>query len=106
MILAEMIYKTVIDFPADEKFGLSSQLKRCSVSIASNISEGAGRSSNNQFRHFLEFAMGSCNELQTQIELAKRLGFCSEERSNLVLDEAIQVYKMIFGFYNSLSLDK
>lgn len=61
--LAEMIYKITADFPKEEKYGLTSQLRRCCVSIPSNISEGAGRATIRQFKYFLEISMGCCNEL-------------------------------------------
>ena len=102
MTLAELVYKTTSTFPADEKFGLTSQLRRCAVSVASNISEGAGRGSNPQFKHFLEYSMGSCNEIQTQMELASRFGYDDEEKAEEVIEEALQVFKMILGFYNTL----
>ena len=61
------IYQVTDGFPNDEKYGLTSQLRRCVVSIPSNISEGAGRATNNQFRYFLEMAMGSCNEAKLSL---------------------------------------
>ncbi len=67
------VYKITKEFPAEEKYGLISQQRRSAVSIPSNISEGAGRGTNPQFKHFLEISMGSCNELITQIELSNRL---------------------------------
>ena len=63
MDLAVNVYKIVETFPKEEKYGLSAQIKRSAVSIPSNISEGAGRGSNKQFKYFLEVAMGSNNEL-------------------------------------------
>jgi four helix bundle protein len=105
MSLVEEIYKHTIHFPVDERFGLISQVKRSAVSIPSNISEGAGRATNKQFRYFLEVAMGSCNELQTQVELAKRLKYIDSIVADKLLDEAHQVYKMILSFYNSLADD-
>jgi four helix bundle protein len=105
MVLAEEVYKVVSAFPKEEKYGLTSQLRSCSVSVPSNISEGAGRSSNKQFRHFLEFSMGSCNEIQTQMELCKRFNYINQESGDKIIDEALQVYKMILSFYNSLSND-
>jgi len=100
--LAEMVYKTTYVFPAEEKYGLISQLRRCSVSVPSNISEGAGRGTNKQFRYFLEISMGSCNELQTQLELSFRFSFISKEVLDKLNDEILQIYKMILVFYNSL----
>ncbi len=96
------VYEITKDFPAEERYGIISQQRRSAVSIPSNISEGAGRGSNPQFKHFLEMSMGSCNELITQIELSNKLKFISEEQKNKLIDEATQIYKMILGFYNSL----
>ena len=61
------VYKATLNFPGDEKFGLTSQIRRCAVSIPSNIAEGAGRNTNGEFRQFLGIANGSCYELQTQL---------------------------------------
>jgi len=102
MDLAEIVYRLTDGFPKEEKFGLSSQLKRCVVSIPSNISEGAGRGTNKQFKHFLEMSMGSRNEVQTQIELSYRFGYINKEVLDKIADEALQIYKMILSFYNSL----
>ena len=100
--LAELIYKITSDFPLQEKFGLVSQLRRCCVSVPSNISEGAGRATNKQFKYFLEISMGSCNEIQTQLELSFRFNFISKEVLDKLNDEVLQIYKMILVFYNSL----
>jgi four helix bundle protein len=102
MNLAEDIYKITAGFPKDELYGLCIQLKKCAVSVPSNISEGAGRASNPQFRHFLEYSMGSCNEIQTQVELAIRFNYINKEAGEKIIDEAGQVYRMILAFYNSL----
>lgn len=102
MDLAESIYKITATFPKEERYGLVSQLNRCAVSVPSNISEGAGRATNKQFKHFLEYSMGSCNELQTQIELAKRFKYLTKDSLDKINDEALQVYKMILAFYNTL----
>ncbi len=102
MDFAVEIYKVVLTFPSEEKFGLISQLKRCAISIPSNISEGSGRSSNPQFKYFLEISMGSCNEAITQLELAGRLKFIDDVKRIRLVDEALQIYKMILGFYNGL----
>jgi four helix bundle protein len=96
------IYEVSADFPKEERYGLTSQLRSCAVSIPSNISEGAGRSTNKQFKRFLEFSMGSANEAQTQIELASRVKYLQKEIADSLVDEALQIYKMILSFYNSL----
>ncbi len=100
MDLAEVIYKIVAKFPVEEKYGLSSQLRRCCVSVPSNISEGFGRASVPQLKTFLEYSMGSCNEIQTQIELAYRFKYITIEERDFIFDEASQLYKMILSFYS------
>jgi four helix bundle protein len=105
MDMAERTYRLTAMFPAYEKFGIVSQLRRCSVSIPSNISEGAGRNTNRQFRQFLEISMGSCNELQTQLELACRFGYIDDATRVTIIVEACQIYSMIYTFYRSLKID-
>ena len=73
MELAEAVYELTKLFPTEELYGLTSQLRRASVSIASNIAEGRGRSSDGEFRYFLNIAQGSTYEVQTQLLLARRL---------------------------------
>mgnify|MGYP003582081099 CR=1 FL=1 len=99
------IYNATSNFPKEEQYGLTSQLRKSAVSVPSNISEGAGRGTNKQFGHFLEISMGSINEAQTQIELASRLKYIGNEEYEFLADEAIQIYKMILGFYNGLRKD-
>jgi four helix bundle protein len=105
MDLAEIVYKLTDGFPREERYGMSSQLQRCSVSIPSNIAEGAGRATNKQFKHFLEMSMGSCNEMQTQLELSCRFTYIEKEVHDNVTGGALQIYKMILSFYNSLKDD-
>ncbi len=81
MELSYIIYELTKEFPSEEKFGLTSQMRRCSVSIASNIAEGAGRNTNGEFRQFLGIAQGSTFELETQTLLSQRMGLVSEEES-------------------------
>ena len=73
MELAAMVYALTKTFPAEELYGLTSQLRRASVSIASNIAEGRGRGSDGEFRQFLNIAQGSTYEVQTQLLLAKQI---------------------------------
>ncbi|WP_400081016.1 four helix bundle protein [Winogradskyella sp. R77965] len=85
--LVELIYKTVKKFPSDEKFGLSSQMKRCSVSISSNLAEGTSRITKKDKAHFSTIAFSSAMELLCQVEICKRLRFIDEkEHSNLRVD--------------------
>lgn len=73
--LSMEIYRLTVNFPSSEQFGLSSQLRRASVSIASNIADGYGRSTRGEYLQFLGYARGSICELQTQLVIAKALGF-------------------------------
>ena len=102
MDFAVKVYEVSSLFPKEEKYGLTSQLRRSVVSVPSNISEGAGRGTNKQFRIFLEYAMGSINEAQTEIELAYRVNHLKKNDYEFLIDEALQIYKMILSFYNSL----
>jgi four helix bundle protein len=78
MIIAERIYALTGDFPAQERYGIVQQLRRAAVSIPSNIAEGYGRRTARQRYNFLENALGSTFELETQVELSSRLGFLNE----------------------------
>lgn len=73
--LATDVYGATEPFPASEKFGLVLQMRRCSISIASNIAEGAARGTSRDFAHFLSISLGSLAELDTQIEIASSLGY-------------------------------
>jgi four helix bundle protein len=76
--LNQSVYRTIRTFPAEEHFALTSQIRRASISISSNIAEGAGRNSDKDFAHFLEQAYGSCTELASQLFLAFDEGYVSE----------------------------
>ena len=95
MLLVEDIYKLTNNFPSDEKYGLSSQIKRAVVSIPSNIAEGAGRKGDKEFIQFLYIAMGSLSELETQLILSNRLHFVSS--IDLYLNQLEKIKKMLFG---------
>ena len=73
------VYHLTQHFPKEEKFNLTSQIRRSAVSVPSNIAEGAGRNTNKDFNNFLGIATGSCYELETQLILSKRLGFLTEK---------------------------
>jgi four helix bundle protein len=88
--------------PDDEKFGLISQIKKCSISISSNIAEGAGRNSQKEFIHFLSITNGSTTELETQLILASRLNFVENKIIEPLLDKCIEIRKMNFALQKSL----
>lgn len=84
--LSLLIYKLTSSFPQDEKFCLKEQLHRAAISIPSNIAEGAGRSSGLDFAHFLDVAIGSAYEVETQLEIAKQLNYINEDDSKKVIE--------------------
>lgn len=100
--LSVLMYKTTKNFPTDEKFGLVSQINRCSVSISSNIAEGAGRNNKKEFRQFLGIAQGSCYELESQTFLSNKLEFISDEKLEEIGAIINEVNKMIHGLKKSL----
>lgn len=102
IVLAKQVYSIVSDLPSEEKYGLSSQIKRCAVSIASNIAEGAGRNSNKEFKHFLSIANGSCYELQTQLILTYELNLIEKYKIDELLPLIAEIQKMNYSFQKSL----
>ncbi len=93
IVLAKEVYQVSAGFPSSEKFGLALQVNRAVVSIPSNIAEGSGRSTNKDFSHFLSMALGSAFELETQLILAKEIGFLSEANLNSLVDKLISIQK-------------
>lgn len=102
MDLTVFVYQLTASFPKEERFGLTSQIQRCAVSIASNIAEGSGRVSKKEFQHFISISMGSSFELETQVILAFRFNYITEEKLNTFTEIIGPVQKMAFGLYNSL----
>src|SRR5690606_183253 len=98
----ELIYKVTSVFPESEKFGLTNQLRRASVSVPSNIAEGAGRQSQKEFIHFLHIALGSVSEIETQIEISKRLGYISEITE--LQEKNIYIRRMLLKLINSIKM--
>ena len=96
--LTKAVYLLVAELPSDEKFGLTSQIKRSAVSIASNIAEGAGRNSQKEFKHFLSIANGSAYELQTQLLLIIELKLINEEKVQPIIELCIEIQKMNYSF--------
>ena len=98
MDLSQEIYQVTRSFPKEEIFGLTNQLRRASVSIASNIAEGQGRLTQGEFLHFLGMARGSALEVETQLEIAKREGFANAtaiERAQSVASEVVRILNAV-----------
>jgi four helix bundle protein len=96
------IYKVTKQYPKEELFGLTSQMRRSSSSIPTNIAEGCGRNTNPQLKHFLEISTGSGSELQYQLILSKDLEYISEETFRNLHDEIVEIRKMIYSFGSQL----
>ncbi len=97
MNLVIEIYRVTRNFPKDELFGLTSQLRRAAVSIPSNIAEGQGQLSKGDFRRFLGHARGSLSELETQIIISQNLDYLAEEEANHLLNLATEVGRILNG---------
>ena len=100
--VAKEIYLLTDNFPDREKFGIISQMRRCSVSISSNIAEGCSKSSNKHLIHYLEISLGSAYELETQLILSRELGFIQSENYNLVYPQIDRLQKSINAFRMAL----
>ena len=100
--LAVAVYKATADFPKEEIYGLTSQARRSAVSIPSNISEGAGRNSNNEFSHFLGISNGSSYELQTQLIIANKLNLLDNTNLDPLLNQLDEIQKMNYNLQKSL----
>ena len=103
MDIAEQSYIVSTEFPGEEKYGLTSQIRRSAVSIASNIAEGAGRNTDGEFKNFLGIANGSSNELCTQLILSHRLNLISEETIQPILKDLIEIQKMNYVLIKKFS---
>jgi four helix bundle protein len=94
MDLVEMVYKATHTFPSEEMFGLKSQLRRAAVSVPSNIAEGQGRHTIREFLHFLSISNGSLREIETQILIAGRLNYLSENQCTQMLELANEIGRL------------
>jgi four helix bundle protein len=101
MDLVVSVYRTTATFPREEKFGLTSQLRSCAVSVPSNIAEGHGRLTLGEWRQFLGQARGSTLEMQTQLILSQRLGFGDPSAIEADLARSEEVGRIINGLLSS-----
>ena len=100
MVLVTHIYEITKRFPDDERFGLISQMRRCVVSIPSNIAEGQARNTTGEFLQFMGIARGSVAELTTQLLISERLGYLAESSATIALTE--EVGRILTGLAKSL----
>ncbi len=97
------IYEVTTTFPETEKFGIINQLRRASISVPSNIAEGCSRKSNKDFSRFLEIAIGSMYELETQLLISNDLGFITKEKAQELIKKLNGIIKMTSKFKSTLT---
>jgi four helix bundle protein len=102
MTLAELCYRATAEFPREEMYGLTAQIRRAVVSIPANIAEGYGRDQTGSFVQFLRIAQGSARELETHLILARRIGLLHADVQKHLLDECEAVSKMLRSLIRSL----
>lgn len=102
MDLATLVYEATKQFPRDEAFGLTIQIRRAAVSVPSNIAEGQGRNTTKDLCYFLGVAKGSLQELETQALIARKLGYCTEEECESLMACASEVGRVLNGLLTSL----
>lgn len=100
--LAKLAYLLTNDFPKEEIYGLNTQMRRCAVSVPSNIAEGSQRTSNKEFANFILIAKSSLAELETQMILSKELGFIMNSEEN-VSGKINELSRMLFAFHKKLT---
>ena len=103
MDLVKKVYLLTTQFPKDELYSLTSQVKRSAVSVASNIAEGYGRQHKREYIHFLQISRGSLFELQTQLEIAVMVGYLNTEQLAEVIGIGVEVEKMLNSLINKVS---
>ena len=106
IVLVKDIYSLSATLPDNEKFGLISQMQRCSVSIPSNIAEGSSRNSEVEFKRFLEIAIGSSFELETQLLLCIELGYLPVENTQKILNELESLQKQLNSLITKIAKNK
>ena len=103
MELVVRVYHMTKVFPPDERFGLTSQVRRAAISIPSNIAEGHARNSTKEYRNFLSIAQGSTAEVETQTMIAVRLGYVSEKQTETILEISSEISRMLAAIKKKLT---
>lgn len=102
MTLTTNIHFSTKNFPKEEIFGLTSQIRRSSISIPSNIAEGFGRDSNKEYLRFLNVSIASLFELQTQLEIGKNIEYLTEQEFNKIYEDSRELERMLVSFINKI----
>ncbi len=104
--LAVEVYRATAHFPKAEIYGLTAQLRRCAVSVASNIAEGQGRITRGEFEQFLGHSRGSLLELQTQFAIAAELAYLDKDQFDRVYSQSVEVLRLLNGLIDSLQISE
>jgi four helix bundle protein len=104
MEMVHLVYDLSVDFPPDERYGLTAQMRRAAVSVPSNIAEGHARRSLRAYLNHLGIALGSLGELDTELEIAARLRLCSGVKANALRDRISRTRQTVHGLRRSLEL--
>jgi four helix bundle protein len=99
MDIVERVYRRTERFPDSEKYGLTNQIRRCAVSVSSNIAEGAARNTDKEFVQFYYIALGSLSELETQLLIAERLKY---SKNIYILENVVEIRRMLLGLIKYL----
>ena len=102
MNLVTNTYSSTIQFPKEEIFGLTSQIRRCIISVPSNIAEGCRRESNKEYLRFLNVSISSLFEFQTQLEIAKNINYINEIEFNNLYEDSRELERMLVSFINKI----
>ena len=102
MELVKKVYELTQNFPKHEVYGLASQMRRCAVSIPSNVAEGFRRFHNKEYKQFLYISLGSCAELETQASIARQLNYIQDNDESLLLEKSDHVCRMISNLIKKL----
>ena len=103
IVLVTDIYKQTQSFPADERFGLTAQIRRSAVSVPSNIAEGYGRNSTGDYKRFLQMAVGSLYELQTQLHISNNIKLLTTEAHNPLVEKTTELDRMLYSLIHKIN---
>jgi four helix bundle protein len=102
MDLVTDVYRVTREFPAEERYCLTNQLRRAAISVPSNIAEGQARFSKKEFHHFLSHSRGSLVEIETQLQIAQNLNYLTNEQTRPLLDQAAELGRILNGLIKSI----
>jgi four helix bundle protein len=105
-LLTLSVYKVTATFPREERFGLTSQVRRCSASIGANIAEGCGKRGNGEFQRFLQIASGSASELDYHLLLARDLNFLRDDEYKQLTQDLTQMRRMLTALLQKVNTDR